>query len=345
MSYSQGGLIEATDYNTFAQGGASVNHAVANINTIWGVGQGDKGYGQTNVLTPVTGISDTVTATQWSTLIARLNSILTHESGSGSGITLPTTGATVSYLSSLSSSISTAYSNRTTANSNGTDITGSAFTASWNVSSLNAQPTTYQVTRTATFASADQARYFFNAGGKLVLTMTASNTRGGSKGDDWVSLIGTKMASLTFSQSTNSRGGSGGTVATSDTGIGYWDLTTSNQSMIKLTSATGTADYGSNFVEIFAKANHGSIPQGSNSDKGYIVTFTIDFNDVAADTNTAVSWTTGGYNGNGNGAGGSVSPVQGDFNDELNLSISTNITVRPPETTNLSNTWGTVTIS
>ena len=115
--------------------------------------------------------------------------------------------------------------------------------------------------------------------------------------------------------------------------------------MLKLTSASGTADYGGNFVELSVRANHASIPQGSNGDKGFVVTFTIDFNDVAADTNTAVSWTTGGYNGNGNGAVSAVSPVQGDFNDELNLNITTNITVRPPETTNLSNTWGTVTIS
>jgi len=344
MSYSQSGLIEAVDYNTFAQGGASVNHAVANINTIWGVGSGDKGYGQSSVLSAVAA-TNTVTATQWSTLISRLNSILTHQSGSGSGLTLPTAGATIAYLSSLSSSITTGFNNRLNASTNGGDITGSAFTASWNVSSLNAQPTTYQITRTATFASADQARYFFNAGGKLILTMSASNVRGGSKGDDWVSLIGSKVASHTFAQGSNSRGGTGGTVSTSNTGIGYWGLTTSNQSMLKLTSASGTADYGGNFVELSVKSNHGSIPQGSNSDKGYIVTFTIDFNDVAADTNTAVSWTTGGYNGNGNGASGSTSPSQGDFNDELNLNITTNITVRPPETTNLSNTWGTVTIS
>lgn len=345
MSYSSGGLIEAVDYNTFAQGGASVNHSVANINSIWGVGTGDKGYGQSSTLTAVAATTDTVTATQWSNLIQRLNSILTHQSGSGSGLSLPTPGVTISYLSTLSTSVSTAFSNRLTTATNGGDITGGGFSSSWNVSSLNAQPTTYQITRTATFASADAARYFFNAGGKLILTMSATNVLGNSKGTDWVSLIGTKVASHTFASTTNSRGGSGGTVSTSNTAIGYWGLTTGNQSMLKLTSATATADYGSNYIELSVKANHASIPQGSNSDKGYIVTFTIDFNDVAADTNTAVSWTTGGYNGNGAGQGGSVNPVQGDFNDELNLSITTNITVRPPETTNLSNTWGTVTIS
>lgn len=346
MSYSSGGLIEAVDYNTFAQGGASVDHGTANINTIWGNGTGNKGYGQSTTLSAVAGSStQSVTATQWATLLTRLNSILTHQSGSGSGITLPTTGATISYLSSLSSSISTAFSNRLSANSNGSDYSGTGWTSNWNVSSLNAQPSTYQITRTATFASADQARYFFNAGGKLIVTMSASNVRGGSKGDDWVSLLGTKFSSHVFNNTTNARGGSGGTVTASDYNIGYWGLTTSNQTMMTLTSATATADYGGNYVSIGAKAGHVSIPQGLYGDKGYVVTFTIDFNDVAADTNTAVTWTTGGYNGNGNGASGATSPSQGDFNDELNLNITTNITVRPPEETNLSNSWGTVSIS
>lgn len=346
MTYSSGGLIQAVDYNTFAQGGASVDNNTANINTIWGTGTGDKGYGQSTTLSAVSGSStQTVTATQWATLLSRLNSILTHQSGSGSGITLPTTGATISYLSSLSSSVSTAFSNRLSFNSSGSDYSGTGWTDTWNVNSLNAQPTTFQLFRTATFASADAARYFFNCGGQLVLTFSASNLRGNSKGADWVGLIGTKVASHRFGNNFNARGGVGGTATASSAGIGYWGLTTANQNMLTLTSASGTADYGGNYVSIGVKANHVNIPMGTNSDKGYIITFQIDFNDTAADTNTAVTWTTMGYNGNGNGASGASGPTQGDFNDEIYMNISTNITVRPPELTNLSNTWGTVTIS
>jgi hypothetical protein len=346
MSYSSGGLIEAVDYNTFAQGGASVDHGTANINTIWGNGTGDKGYGQSTTLSTVSGSStQSVTATQWATLLTRLNSILTHQRGTGSGVTLPTTGATISYLSTLSSNISTAFSNRLTFNSSGSDYNGTGWTSNWNVNSLNAQPTTFQIVRTATFASADQARYFFNSGGQLVLTMSGSNLRGGSKGDDWVGLIGSKLASHRFGPNFNARGGSGGTVTASNTSLGYWGLTTTNQTMLTLTSASGTADYGGNLITLSVRAGHVSIPQGLYGDKGFVVVFTIDFNDTAADTNTAVTWTTGGYNGNGNGAVSAVSPVQGDFNDTLNLNITTNITVRPPEETNLSNSWGTVSIS
>ena len=73
MTYAQGGLIQAVDYNTFAQGGASPNDNVANINTLWGTGTGDKGWGQTTTITPVSAAA-TVTATQWATLFSRFTS-------------------------------------------------------------------------------------------------------------------------------------------------------------------------------------------------------------------------------------------------------------------------------
>jgi hypothetical protein len=322
MAYGSGNTILALDYNTFAQGGASVNHGVANINTVWGVGTGDKGYGQSTTLPVVAGGTDTVTATQWSTMIARLNSILTHQSGSGSGITAPTAGATIAYLSTLSSSITTGFNNRLNATTNATDVIGTAPAAYvWNTST----PTTAQIIRTATWANADQARYFFNAGGKLILTFSVTNTLGNSKGADWASLLGTKMLSLTVGGYTNTRNGTGGTATATNTAVGYWNAGTAGQTVITLTSASGTADYGSNSVSINVKTNG---VQGSNGDVGTVMTFTINLNDAAADTNTAPTGIPV-YSPAG------TQPTQGNFNDALNLSITTNVTVRPPETSNL----------
>jgi hypothetical protein len=321
MAYGSGNNIIALDYNTFAQGGASVTHGTANINTIWGTGSGDKGYGQSTTLSTVSATTDTVTDTQWSTMISRLNSILTHQAGSGSGISAPTAGATIAYLSSLSTSISTAYTNRATAATNATDVTGTAPSAyTWNT----ATPTTAQIIRTATWANADQARYFFNAGGKLVLTFSFVNTLGNTKGADWLSLLNTKLASITIGGYTNVRNGTGGTASATNAAIGYWNAGTSNNSMITLTSASGTADYGSNSVAVGIKTNG---VQGANGDVGTIMTFQIDLSDVAADTNTAPS---------NPALPGGVAPSQGAFNDSLNVAITTNITIRPPETTNLT---------
>lgn len=307
MTYSQGGLIQATDYNTFAQGGSSVNHAVANINTVWGVGSGDKGYGQSTTLSTVAA-TNTVTATQWSTMIARLNSILTHQSGSGSGITAPTAGNTITFLSTLSGNITTGFNNRLNFASNGTDAaaTGSVNT-SWTTNGA-----ALTVTRTATFGSADQARYFFNSGGKLIVNFGGTNNAGNSKGDDWVDLLGTKLDTIIVGAYTNSRGGSGGSVTSSDTAIGYWNAGTTNNKILELTSNSGTADYGSNKVEVFLKTNG---VQGSNGDVGNVVSVVLTVTDVAAD----------------------------DFDDAIDVTINTTWTKRPPETSNLSDVWGTPT--
>lgn len=330
MSYSSGGLIAAADYNAIV--GSSPSATANQINTIWGVGNGNAGYGQTALSQVSTG--GTVTATQWATAVNTLNTISTHQSGSGTGIGAPTAGSVITYLSTFQSSVNTTYTNRLNAATNGTDITGGAPAASvWNT----ATPTTQTITRTATFASADQARYFFNAGGKLVLTFTSTNTLGNAKGADWVSLLNTKMASMVVGSMTNSRTGTGGTASATNTAIGYWNAGTAGTgtSIITLTSASGTADYSSNSVAVSVKTNG---VQGANGDVGTVVTFTITLTDAAADTNTAPPslpvYTPPG-----------TPPTQGSFNDSLNLSITTNITVRPPETTNLSNSWGSVSIA
>lgn len=328
MAYSSGGLIEATDYNNFI--GTSPSSTANRINTIWAVGNGNAGYGQT-ALSAVSA-AGLVTATQWATAVNTLNSIKTHQDGSGTGIGAPTAGSLISYLATFSSSISTAYTNRLTTATNGTDITGTAPAATtWN----NSAPTTQQITRTATFASADAARYFFNAGGKLVLTFSCVNTLGNAKGADWLSLLNTKVASMIVGSTTNSRTGTGGTVSASNTALGYWGCTTSNQSIITLTSASATADYSSNSIAVGIKTNG---VQGANADVGTVFTFTIDLTDAAADTNTAPS-------GIPVYVPAGTAPAQGNFNDALNLAITTNITVRPPETTNLTSSWGTVTIA
>lgn len=307
MTYSQGGLIQATDYNTFAQGGSSVNHGVANINTVWGVGSGDKGYGQSSTLSTVAA-TNSVTATQWSTMIARLNSILTHQSGSGSGISAPTAGNTITFLSTLSSNTTTSFNNRLNFSSNGTDATA---TGSVN-SSWTTNGTALTVTRTATFGSADQARYFFNTGGKLIVNFGGTNNAGNSKGNDWVDLLGTKLDTIIIGGYTNSRGGSGGSVTSSDTAIGYWNAGTTNNKILELTSNSGTADYGSNKVEVFLKTNGA---QGSNGDVGNVVSVILTVTDVAADS----------------------------FDDAINVTINTTWTKRPPETSNLTDVWGTPT--
>jgi len=84
MAYLTTDLILANHYNTFVAGAGTFgifDHDTANLNTVWGAGFGDKGYGQTDVLTQVP-VGTVVSATQWANLFARLNLAAIHQSTS-----------------------------------------------------------------------------------------------------------------------------------------------------------------------------------------------------------------------------------------------------------------------
>lgn len=310
MAYQAGDLILDDEYNTFATGSATgtANHSIANINTIWGVGNGDRGYGQTTTLTAVTA-GDTVTATQWSTLIARLNSILTHQSGSGSGITSPVAGSIITAISSLSGNITTAYNNRANFNNTRSSVTSdSTRNGTWSSSS----PTSFSQVRTVTFSSADTARYFFNAGGRLQLRLTATGSAGTTKESNWVTLINSNLTAMNLDFTTSARTGTGATLTTNGSAIGYWDLTTSNQTLIRLTE--DTAPYTANYLDILCRVAGAA---GSNGGLGTQVIFTVNYVDDSSDS----------------------------FNDSVNLTINCRVDVYKPEAVNLTDVVGSVTIA
>ncbi len=310
MAYQAGDLILDDEYNIFATGSASgtANISVPNINTIWGVGNGDRGYGQTTTLTPVVA-GDTVTATQWSTLIARLNSILTHQFGVGSGITSPVAGNVITAISSLSGNITTAFNNRALFNNTRSSVTSDTTrNGIWTAPS----PTTFQQVRTVTFASADQARYFFNAGGRLQLKLSATGTTGTAKETNWITLINTNLAAMNLDFTTSGRTGTGATLTTDGSAIGYWDLLTTDQVLIRLTE--DTAPYTANYLEIDCRV---AGVTGSNGGLGTQVIFTVDYVDSEADGTT----------------------------DNINITINCQVDVYKPEAVNLTDVVGTVTVA
>ena len=86
MTYTSGGLIEATDYNGFAS-----TTSGANVNNVWGAGSGDSGWGQPTTLSTVS-VTNTVTATQWSDLNNRISSM-----GSQTGTSMSEQGKWINY--------------------------------------------------------------------------------------------------------------------------------------------------------------------------------------------------------------------------------------------------------
>jgi hypothetical protein len=317
MAYAQGGLIEATHYNTFV--GSSPSSATNTINTVWSVGNGSAGYGQT-ALAQSASQTGLIAATQWATLITTLNSILTHQSGSGSGISgTIVAGNQINYLSTLSTNISTAYTNRLNFASNAAVTVGTGQTTAWTNASTSSTLSRGFGIRAA-FGNADQARYFFNAGGRLKMSCSgAQNASTTARTNAAIALLTDLGGVGLFAANTNAGLlGTGGTVTTNNTAIGYHTSTyNANVTLVGVTSTT--TSYTSDTATITVITNG---TQGSNNDKGLNVDFWITLN------------STSGANA------GSLS-----FDDSLGINVTRSVDVSYPETTNLSNTWGAVTIT
>ena len=283
MAYSAGDTILDDEYNTFATGNTAGtgDTSAASINTIWGSGTGDAGYGQTNVVSAVAAGS-TITATQWTTLLGRLNSIRQHQ---GTSINISSfsvsAGDAIAVIANLSADITTLYNARTTAASaNITESTTAAtYTSSWNSS--------VKATHTVTFAGGDEARYFFNAGGYIKLNPSLSDSTG--RNAQWKFLLDEvgdlKLLASTFTRSfsNNASGyGAGGdnSPTTHLSTTGYYDLTNSTDtSMFKYTidDAFGYGNYRANFYEV--KVNPGADHGDARGNNGNQITIKQIFQD------------------------------------------------------------------
>lgn len=323
MSYSTGGTIQANDYNNLAWGGNTTNTysgTINNIAMVMGTGFGYKGYGQTITAINTVAVEGPVTATQWAGLVHTLNKALGHQGGTllanGSNIGI-TAGATIAAFANVASSVTTINTNANVAGASGTTTTGTGLntTISW-ANSSSVQSTNW--TRTATFASADQARYFWNAGGFISVVLTATNNNATSRSGDIVTIFQTNAASFQVKNANCTvRTGTGGTLNSSNNTLGYWKLTSSNQEMLNLNSASATYEYNSAKLEIKLKTNG---VQGSNGDVGTVLTFDFTLSDTAQNANS-------------------------NFNDVVSVTATVRIDVVFPETTYLANTWGSVTIA
>ena len=106
--------------------------------------------------------------------------------------------------------------------------------------------------------------------------------------------------------------GGSGSPNTLATGTGYYDLLTTDTILFKQ-FATGLtpSGYVNSYIQVAAKTNGA---QGSNGDKGSIITITTTFDEVP--DNLTVDGTT-----------------------------SVNCVIRPPSATNITNTWGTISVT
>lgn len=261
MAYTGSGqLIEAWDYNRLTWGGnttGTYTSTPSNFAYVWGVGNGQFGYGQdVSQISAVTS-GTAVSATQWSQFIYALNKCLGHQSGSagqlanGSNIGV-TAGATIAYFANVATAVSTVNTNAALYTAQGSTTTGSGFNTS--VSSTGGLGTWQTVDRTVTFASAQHARYFFNAGGQLNYRVTFSGGNGSGSTNSLQRVL-TGLGGINFLNTTNSgRTGSGIQLDTNATGIGYRNLTTSPQNIVFVTDNTASYTGSNGVIQVYCGA-------------------------------------------------------------------------------------------
>jgi len=323
MSYTSGGLIEATDYNNFVT--ASPN----GVNQWWGTGAGGTaGWGQTDLSTVSAGA--TVAATNWASLVNTLSSGGSQTNTAITSRSAPTTGTLISVLSNVSTDLTNIYNNRANA-----ALSGSQFT-SWTGTSSKTTGTgsvrnawTITFTHTITWASAAAARYFFNAGGRIKIETSKTST-GLDADEEWNDLANTLMSDLFitagFTTQTIAGASYTGLTRSGGTGTPTINLTTAGWYNIGTTATdiyrqfADTFPYTGNYINVAATRSIG----------GNSLTLTTTWVSPAGFANYAQTAISGGTATTGISFGTAPATI---------------VTYFPPSTTYLTNSWGTPTVA
>ena len=284
MAYIAGDTITGDQYNIFVNNSSSPY----GYNHFAGTGSGEYGLGQTHIAT-VTGGSSTITASQWNSLLTGLTNIGNHTNDTLTARTAVAAGDTIAIKSALEADLATVAASVAGGSVNATALATNAVGSSTNAATWNSTST---IERSVTFADADKMRHFFNAGGKIRIDPSCVTGIDGDKDTVFNDLTVTATGNLDIGSKTSTRSGSGETLTTNGLALGFHDLTTSYQTILKLTS--DNSGYTSNTVEYQAKLD---------AAVGTAVTITVKMisTDAAADT-TYTSGNTAGVPANPNEA-------------------------------------------
>lgn len=156
--------------------------------SLLGTGSGTRGYGQT-VQSADVFTGNTITKAQWDLLRYDIVNIRYHQDGDIPPIVTVNVGDLIGYgagspNSNYDTLLETAIANRFKISPSTSVINsvGSAtYTSAWSNSAT--------FTLTVTFADADQARYFFNSGGKIRLVTTIAGGSASAQQNAWTNLL------------------------------------------------------------------------------------------------------------------------------------------------------------
>jgi hypothetical protein len=246
MASGIGSIIEAVDYN-------SIRSKIINV---MGAGSGQTGYGQTTLSTTVAA-GNIVTKEQWDALRYDLLNARIHQDGLVPLIVLPETGQPIRFGSGHPNS---QYNTQAElAITNKWNLGSGQFVIDAGTITDRSTPWISEVTTTCTvtFNTVDQARWFFNSGGKIRVTSSRTGGTGSPQNSTWSSLLATA--------GTQALGGN-------NAGVNFYNLTNSYQLFYQ---SSASSPYGGNQYRIDVLSNVTDNSVGGAT----ILTFRIRFTD------------------------------------------------------------------
>lgn len=287
MTYDKGQEIDAGAINLFIgdPGGGADKSLVAfsgaaaatfKVAALFGVGFGDRGYGQTTQSLTLVGVGTTIFSTAWTAMIVAITEMETHQgiASPGPPVAEVAIGELIEAHESSSPTLNIFDLNSAIvfidASRLATDSGVSLTTVVNGITSTRGSTwsSTIEVTATATFTTAETARHFFNTGGSL----TVVGAQPGSTDQDieWARIFSTELGTVEIRANDTINSGSGGVIA----GAGYYQLTGSLTRHYNGTDI-GSGVYGANDVFVDASFTGAT----TNGAKGNIVTIKVELRD------------------------------------------------------------------
>lgn len=248
--------ISSVDYNT-------IRNKVVDI---LGTGSATKGYGQTVQSTAVTA-GNTITKAQWDALRYDIINIKVHQDGETPPIVSVPTGQPIRFgAGHPNSNYDSIIDQATLARFNiggGQSIVSTkasgTYTSSWS--------TLAEAELTVTFSTADEARYFFNSGGKLRFTSSRIGGTVSSQNNAWTNLL-SAVGTQIF----------GGNIPAN---VNFYTLTNSYNDGIFYTLSSSTP-YSNNNYQLAAKCNVSSNVSGTATTLYIRIRWTDSYVDLGA---------------------------------------------------------------
>lgn len=260
----QGTLILASDFN-------ALQSAVAQV---LGAGSNTYGYGQA-VSSSSVSTNGRITVAQWTNLRTDLLKCVQHQTNVDytSTLVVPTTSTKLTYAiqnayKSVADYIGPNRLALPAGQATRATLNTAQRTAAWN--GTISHTVVVNFTESTLYPGNYNSRFFFNAGGKIEITVSKTAGSGGAKNISWDALLG-GIGTITFDYDTTTVSGSG-----TGSSVGFYDLTTSYQTIY--TRALGVSEsYYPNKYYIQAKVD--------NTTTRAQLTFNIIFSDDSGQPN------------------------------------------------------------